>query len=126
MRTTISYHLLPLAEIVRVWSRYGNLNLEERSSSPSGPVKRVWWSKKWIPLMHCREGSTFCVDMDPPPNGTQGQIIQFAIETGPSSVLADSFGDWLSKFADDLEAGTYKQDQWGCIVKKSEREELDR
>jgi hypothetical protein len=45
------------------------------------------------------------IDLDPPPEGTRGQVILYDHEVGPMRVVAPSFSAWLARIAAALEAG---------------------
>src|SRR5262249_28103553 len=99
-----NHQLLPLEQIVEVWKGYRAgcdeyIRWCQSTGAPNpkvGPMKTLWWRDKWIPFLHSPGASSFCLDMDPPPDGTVGQVIEFAIETGPSRVLAKGFREWVS------------------------------
>jgi cell wall assembly regulator SMI1 len=76
--------------------------------SPTGPIKPVRWSRRWIPISDDGAGDYLCVDLDPDPGGEVGQVIKTNHEIGPERVLAKGFREFLSGFADDLETGKYK------------------
>jgi cell wall assembly regulator SMI1 len=73
------------------------------------PVKKELWNPHWIPLTdngggHC----CFCVDLDPVVGGQIGQMVYITTDDLLRIVLADSFKEWLSEFADELGAGHFK------------------
>jgi cell wall assembly regulator SMI1 len=105
-----NYRFMPLDEIRDSWRMLTGSSLEEYPASPEGPVKAVSWNRRWIPIMDTGAGDHLCVDLDPEPGGSVGQVIEWSHEEGPSSVLAPSFRQWLSQYADDLEAGRYRFD----------------
>jgi cell wall assembly regulator SMI1 len=109
------FHLLSLNEIVKTWKMWRD-HLEQgifdnAPSSPDGPIKKVWWNLKWVPLTHNSGGDHQCIDMEPEKRGQIGQVINFSHEVGPLNVLAPSFQVWLLRFAKDLELGKYRFDE---------------
>jgi cell wall assembly regulator SMI1 len=78
-----------------------------RSHPDDAAVVDDWWNPRWIPLTHDGGGDHHCLDLAPGPEGISGQIIEMWHDEGSRPVVADSFRDWLTGFADDLEAGEY-------------------
>lgn len=115
--------IFSLKEIVAEWQMYKELEEVEtwsdagtpyyftefviRSGWQTGPIQPVWWHQNWIPFGSDRAGNNCCVDLFPTLGGAVGQIIDRDHETGPSRVLASSFLETLTTFANDLEAGKY-------------------
>ncbi|MFL5702650.1 MAG: SMI1/KNR4 family protein [Ktedonobacteraceae bacterium] len=113
--------MLPLEGIVSMWQLHKELEETETWSDrtpyyftegvklgwETGPLQPVWWHLHWIPCGHDRGGNLCCIDLAPAPGGSEGQIIDWDHEVGPSRVLASSFLELLSTFANDLEAGEY-------------------
>ncbi len=55
------------------------------------------------------DGDGYVVDLDPAPGGTKGQVFYFTHDGArPRRVIADSFGEWLRLFADELVKGRFK------------------
>ena len=71
----------------------------------------------WIPITYDGSGNHYCVDMDPAPDGTSGQIITMWHDGGERELMADSFTDWLTRLADEYERGewVYSEDDWGVV-----------
>lgn len=86
-------------------------------AEPEGPVRPVWWNEKWLPFVG--EGNMLCLDFDPPPEGTRGQVIEFMKSSGRRTVLFDSVASWLESWADALEADTYYFDDEECTLLES-------
>jgi cell wall assembly regulator SMI1 len=114
--------MLPLEGIVSMWQLHKELEETEtwsdrhpyyftedgvNSGWETGPLQLVWWHLCWIPCGSDRGGNLCCIDLAPAPGGSEGQIIDWDHEVGPSRVLASSFLELLSTFANDLEAGEY-------------------
>jgi cell wall assembly regulator SMI1 len=83
----------------------------------SRSIQPVWWDYHWIPFGRDRAGNHCCLDLHPADGGEVGQIIDRDHEAGPSRVLAPSFLEVLSTFANDLEAGRYVDTQTGLIIR---------
>lgn len=79
----------------------------EFKPEPRGPIKRDDWNKRWIPVTDNGGGDMHCVDLDPANGGAVGQIIKRSHETGPLYVAASSFREWITRHADDLDAGRF-------------------
>lgn len=80
-----------------------------RQSDADGlKVRKDWWNPAWIPLTHIDTGDNHCVDLDPGPKGKRGQIIEIWNDARLRIVVAPSFGQWLSDFANDLETGKFQ------------------
>jgi cell wall assembly regulator SMI1 len=116
--------IFSLADIVSEWQMFKELD-EGETWSDAGPpyyvehslagskfeaIQPVWWDTHWIPFGRDLAGNCCCIDLAPTPKGSPGQIIDWDHEVGPSRVLASSFSDMLSTFANDLEAGAYVVD----------------
>jgi len=91
---------------------------ENCRANPKGAIKREFWNARWIPITDNGTGDHICVDMDPANGGNKGQIIATNHETGPIAVLADSFREWLTTFATDLELGKYQYDEKSFVIRK--------
>lgn len=76
-------------------------------SEVEGRIKPDWWNRHWIPVTGEGVDDSIQVDLDPAPGGKRGQVIYWSHEVGPARVLADDFGQWIERIADDLEAGEY-------------------
>ena len=73
---------------------------DDKRSQPTGPIRTDWWNMAWLPLTeNGPRGDHVCLDLAPAPGGTVGQIILWKDKVGATSVLADSFGDWLADLA---------------------------
>lgn len=61
-------------------------------------VRHSWWLPKWVPFTSNGMGDFTCLDLDPGPHGTQGQIICFFHDLGDRNVLAPNFTSWFRDF----------------------------
>jgi len=106
-----------IADEWQVWKELlddGTFDDWERNPDPG--VRADWWNPRWIPLTHDAGGNHDCLDLDPAPGGREGQIISLWHDEATRSVLAGSYREWLSRFADRLEAGSYAVDEHGWLV----------
>ncbi len=103
------HELLRLSYVTAAWRGY-KAQYDEGSfdvmPEPAEGVKDDFWNPKWIPITTIGTTEHYCVDLDPGPGGTMGQIILWNRD-GHRSVVARSFRDWLHAFAQDLEEGEY-------------------
>jgi cell wall assembly regulator SMI1 len=119
-----SMMILPLGKIVEWWRTLEELlHDEDWANQPPyyfseevvasgwqvGSVQPVWWHRRWIPLGSDNGGNLCCLDMAPAPGGTDGQIIDWDHECGPSRVLYPGFHQLLSALADHIESGAGTQ-----------------
>jgi cell wall assembly regulator SMI1 len=83
---------------------------ESCQSFPDGFVRPVYFNSKWIPLTYDGSGNHIAVDLDPGPKGVHGQVIKFGPDDHDHTVLALSWGQFLTDIADELEAGNFRID----------------
>jgi cell wall assembly regulator SMI1 len=79
-------------------------------------VRREAWNKKWVPFAANGGGDCWCLDLAPAAGGTRGQLIYVSHEMAPREVLAKSFREWLSAFADSLDRGEYRYEEGEGLV----------
>ena len=109
--------LLSLNSIKRNWHHYrkwqasGEFAVEGESiwtpRDISGPIKPIFWNPKRVFVTDNGGGDHVALDLDPPPEGTYGQILKHSHEVGPMTCLAGTWKEFLASFADGLEAGEY-------------------
>lgn len=86
-------------------------------SEPDGHIVPVWWHRGWIPITSDGAGNLECLDLNPGPAGTVGQVIDFDHETVHRTVVATSFRAWIEQFVADVEAGEYAySDDYGRFI----------
>jgi cell wall assembly regulator SMI1 len=82
-------------------------------------VRDDWWNSAWIPLTYSGSGDHHCLDLAPGPRGKSGQIIEMWHDDGARPVAAESFANWLSDFADELEANEFVlSDEYGGLMRR--------
>lgn len=81
--------------------------LPKQRSLPQGCVKTEYATNGWIPLAIDDSGNNIGVDLNPDVNGTYGQVITFGREFDTKFVVASNWGEFLTNFYNDLNAGNY-------------------
>lgn len=78
----------------------------------TGPVKPHWTSRDWIPFVLIG-GSTdhFCLDLDPAPGGTVGQVIHASPKDDRRRVLAPDVPAFLDLLASMVRDGRARRDE---------------
>ncbi|AWM40444.1 hypothetical protein C1280_27970 [Gemmata obscuriglobus] len=109
---------MSLDDILTAWDQEFDLwgdGSNDEWANPQGPIKKKWFTRKWLPILDARTGDHVCVDLDPPKGGKRGQLIAWYHDGGPTEVLALSFGALLAGFVAELAAGRYtpRLDQTG-------------
>ena len=92
----------------RVWHKLlvGG-NFAGTYSEPPAGVKSDWWNPGWLPLTYDGSGNHWCLDLDPAPGGTYGQIIRMWHDDAERPLAAGSFREWMTRYVAGLEAGDY-------------------
>lgn len=114
--------LMALSEIVERWNGLNSVldvgPMPQRGDDiTKDPIQPVWWNPKWVQFIDAScDGA--CIDFDPLPGGTVGQIIFRDHEIGPTHVIAPSFREWLEGYADALERGEYFLDEVGRLKRR--------
>jgi cell wall assembly regulator SMI1 len=73
----------------------------------AGAIRQAWWHPAWIPLTGDGAGNHYCLDTSPTQEGTVGQIITLWHDDALRELVAPCFGEWLTTFAGELEAGLW-------------------
>jgi cell wall assembly regulator SMI1 len=123
-----AWEFLSLERIVDEWDVWKQLldggEFARSRSKPEPGIRGDWWAPRWIPLTYSGSGDHHCLDLDPAPGGTLGQVILMYHDMTERPLVAPSFEAWLGRFADDLEAGEYVfSEDDGGLVRKDEVEE---
>ena len=96
-------------------------NASKARSSPAKGIKDDWWNPAWIPITADGSGDSFCIDLDPTSEGTNGQIIRMYHDDPSRELIAPSFRSWIETYTTDLENGVYVPSDdigWGGIIKQ--------
>jgi len=108
------WYLLGAGEALQHWEALGGLERSGAFEGPhgdfviEGPVRAMWRSPAWIPIVSDQAGNFHMLDLDPAPGGSPGQVIYYSHDDAHRAVLATSTADYLRKFADKLEAGQFE------------------
>jgi len=82
---------------------------------PSSAIKTAAWNKRWLPVANDGGGDYHCIDLDPGPEGTFGQVITVG-ESDIQTVVASSLTDWLRRVADEMDAGLLRvSEDYGLV-----------
>ncbi len=76
-----------------------------------GPVKPLWWSEGWLPFVGTAGGTMLCLDLDPPPGGALGQVVEYWKDGPERTVRFVSITAWLEHWADRLESDALYYDE---------------
>lgn len=108
--------LQSLDQILEQWKMYsewqatGKYATDEggdwKTNDIKGSIKPVFWNKKRIYVTN-NSGDHLTLDLDPPSDGTYGQVIDHSHEVGPTVVVATGWGEFLRNLVEDLESGKY-------------------
>jgi len=79
-------------------------------SSPYGPVRDDWWRPQWLPVTEGISGYLRCLDLAPAGGGHVGQLIYWRHNNAVRGVTAASPGEWVERFAGELERGNFVTD----------------
>ena len=117
--------LLSLSEVRAHWRSWQQVMesgvLKEAQPEPGVGVKPYWWSPFWIPITSTGSADNDCLDLDPSPEGTYGQIVTVWHDDSTRIVESSSFGDWLVQFADDLEDELYVySEEYGGLMPRDQ------
>ena len=120
------FNLCPisLAESLHQWTAWLEneaMNSEiESTSLPAGAIQRLYTSRGWIPLTHDFGGNFLGVDLDPGPNGTVGQVINFGRDESTKCVAATSWAQFIEWIAAEYERGrlVFESDDEGFLMEE--------
>jgi cell wall assembly regulator SMI1 len=73
-----------------------------------------WWSEAWVPFASDGAGQLLCVDI-----AHEGRVLLFEHDDWPRPVEAADLAGWLTRWADELEAGEQVLDDDGDVVMAS-------
>ncbi|KAI5952543.1 hypothetical protein KGF54_003410 [Candida jiufengensis] len=84
-----------------------HLNMPKQRCIPPGTIHETYIKPNWIPLVTDEVGNYIGIDLSPPPGGKWGQVILFGRDFDFKFKIADTWGDFLLIFANDLEIGNW-------------------
>ncbi len=100
------FRLLWVSETFQEWEEgYDFFNNDDPNAAPDPRVKRVFGDPAWVAIATDIGGNAICLDFDPLPGGTVGQVISWDHEGSFRECLAPSFRAWLEMLVSDLETG---------------------
>jgi cell wall assembly regulator SMI1 len=89
-----------------------------QTSEVSDPrVRKAWWLPAWIPILGNGSGDYYCIDLNPEPSGSVGQLIEYLHTHEYRRVLATSFTEWLAQFAKDFDDGRFARSEAGWLIR---------
>lgn len=92
--------------VVESWSFFKKNSpsafIEDRWIDPKGSIRKTAWTTEWIPIFDNQQGDYVFADLNPPPRGTHGQLIEWWRSDGPKRILFRSFREFLTRIAEDL------------------------
>jgi cell wall assembly regulator SMI1 len=92
----------------RIWKRlHDDGQFDGIACEPDKGIKDDWWNPKWIPLTHNGGGDHDCLDLDPAPAGSYGQVITMWHHAGNREVQGDSFRAWFRRYVRAVLTGNY-------------------
>lgn len=95
-------------------------------SNTENVIKNNWWNPLWVPIIDEGTGDFVCIDLDPLPNGQNGQIMQMIHDDYYRPLLDNSFHKWFENYIIALEAGEYVySEEWGGIINKEFLDDLN-
>jgi cell wall assembly regulator SMI1 len=91
------------------------------SSEPQNGIRDDWVNRKWIPFTHDGAGNHLCIDLDPAPAGTHGQVITMWHDGLERERMADSFLDFFKAYVKGVLSGRYLySDDYDGIVEAAD------
>ena len=109
--------LLPIAAVVdrhqSLSKRADEEEFEVSSDLVGAGVRPVNYCRRWLPIGASARGRDFlCLDLDPAPGGTRGQIIEYVVDDGGRPLIANGFADLLSKYFEAAQSGEIDFDEF--------------
>jgi cell wall assembly regulator SMI1 len=91
--------LLDIGGIAKEWGNWRYRvtagDFDGITSDSDDKVKDDWYNLKWILFAHNDCGDHLCLDLDPAPGGTVGQVIRVWHDDDRRACVAPSFAAWL-------------------------------
>lgn len=98
--------LLDIKGILSEWTCWRDLvvdgEFDGMTSDPDAGVKDAWYNLAWIPFTRNGMGDCLCIDLDPAPGGTVGQVIRMWHDDDRRERVAASFEEWLCRMVTDI------------------------
>jgi cell wall assembly regulator SMI1 len=98
--------LLPIGKVISTNARM----VGEPEAIPEEFVDKgilaVDYAKAWLPISRSARGRDYlCIDLDPPPGGTRGQILEYVVDDSERRRVAGSFAELLSRYFELAQTG---------------------
>ncbi|RDU95656.1 SMI1/KNR4 family protein [Trinickia dinghuensis] len=98
--------LLDVKGILNEWTCWREIVVDGlfdgMTSDPDDGVKDDWFNLKWIPITKNGMGDCLCIDLDPAPGGTVGQVVRMLHDDDRRERVAASFEEWLCRMVMDI------------------------
>ena len=129
-----AFRLMSLDQILFTWKlfkeRIDRKEFAKKKPKTDDGIENVWWSENWIPVAKLFISSAvyLCVDMKPTSVGTPGQVILVWENMPERTILAASWGEYLTGLAERMEQGKYQFKSSTALTHVStqaEEQELD-
>lgn len=120
-----TWALLPVREISMEWKSMTALQAECGFGGCQFKVNSrikndAHWRPGWVPFMDA-DGDKLVIDLDPGKKGKIGQVFKWSNSGSfPTSLLADSFGEWLADVAERFAKRQFRLDEAGAIWLESD------
>jgi len=99
--------LLSLEEVANEWKTWKKLDdggeFKNQKALPDAGVRSDWWNPNWVPFAWDGGGDSLCVDLEPAPGGTVGQVIFHQHDAAGRSKKATGIQALLHLLAEHLE-----------------------
>jgi cell wall assembly regulator SMI1 len=103
---------LALKDIIGTWKCMVDIGADFENQGEfgkqKGPIKPNYWNKRWISFTENGCGDNIVIDLDPPDEGTLGQVVDWWHEGGVTTFQASSLREWLNEVVDEIKNGVYK------------------
>jgi len=104
------WYLVPLAEVIELHAMLADLHREldpdlDPTIVAAPGVRDVWWTPGWVPVADDHAGNHVCLDLDPAPGGSYGQLVLFLHDRPQRRLVARDFAAWLERAATWMEQG---------------------
>lgn len=101
-------NFIPVANTIEQISNYESVNDQQSLKYADPEINPSYtFGKKRVPIADDSGTCLLCVDLDPSEHGILGQVILLDYDSSAALKLANSIGELLEKFAEDLESGKY-------------------
>jgi cell wall assembly regulator SMI1 len=107
-----AFRLLSVREAAREWKMMKELldggEFRGRRAKPQRGIRPGRWNAGWVPVADNGAGDYYCIDLDPAPSGTRGQVIVVPNDLDERVRVAPSLRHWLARLAAGLRDGEFR------------------